>query len=365
MLTADVESTMIERFRSQVYTVNDFVGWHDRGELVLSPDFQRRRVWTLRAKSYLIDTIVRGMPIPQVFIRQIVHPSLRRTVREVVDGQQRLSTIIDFIDRKFTILPVHNPELARKPYDNLPEGIQRGILEYPLTVNVLNGNNDAEVLEIFSRINAYSITLNRQEKLNAEYSGAFKQAMHKLARQHLAYWRNHRVLTSMQITRMRDVDLTADLVATMMTTLHDGSDHIREHFKVYDDGFPLEDTVRFQFDYVLTLIENMMGVPIEETSFRRIPLFYPLFTATYDTAFGFGSESTTPHCVVTDDGLVEINVALQGLDDAVKGRELEGNAGEFIRATQRGTNSLTNRRVRHEFLKEVIQPFFNNENPGK
>ena len=358
MLTADVESTMIEKFRSQIYTVNDFVGWHDRGELVLSPNFQRRRVWTLRAKSYLIDTIVRGMPIPQVFIRQIVHPSARRTVREVVDGQQRLSTIIDFIDGKFTILPVHNLDMARKTYDNLPEVIQRGILEYPLTVNVLNGNNDAEVLEIFSRINAYSITLNRQENLNAEFSGAFKQSVHMLARRHLAYWRNHRILTPMQITRMGDVDLTADLVATMMTTLHDGSSHIREYFKTYDDEFQMEEIISVQFDYILSLIEKLLGVPIEETEFRRTPLFYPLFTATYATTFGFGSQDACPANILIEDGVVAINVALQGLSDAVKDRDLDGDAGEFIRATQRGTNSLASRNTRHEFLRKIIQPFF-------
>ena len=356
MVVTEVASTTSERFRSQVYTVNDFVGWHDRGELMLSPEFQRRRVWNLRAKSYLIDTIVRGMPIPQAFIRQIVHPSARRTVREVVDGQQRLSTIIDFIDGKFTVLPVHNSEISRTTYHNLSETIQRAILEFPLTVNVLSGSSDADVLEIFARINAYSITLNRQEKLNAEYSGAFKQAMHRLARRHLAYWRNHNILSATQITRMGDVDLTADLVATVMTELQQGSGHIVTHYKMYDDEFPLEDVIGTQFNYILSLIEKMIGVPIEDTEFRRTPLFYPLFTASYD--FGFGSNSTHPERVLDENGTVEVNIALQNLSDHVRVREAEGKIREFTRATQRGTNSLSNRKIRHEFLKKAITPYF-------
>lgn len=356
MVVEGSTSTMVERFRSQVYTVNDFVGWHDRSELLLSPEFQRRGVWNLRAKSYLIDSIVRGMPIPQVFIRQVVHPSARRTVREVVDGQQRLSSIIDFIDGKFSVLPVHNPEISRTKYSDLPEHIQEGILNYPLAVNVLIGSDDADVLEIFSRINAYSITLNRQEKLNAEYSGAFKQAMHRLARKHLAYWRSHRILSPTQITRMVDVDLTADLVATMMTELRQGSGHIKDHFKEYDDEFPLENVVGVQFNHILSLIENMVGVPIEGTEFRRTPLFYPLFTAAYDVVFGFGSESTCPTRELYEDGVVQTNIALQELSDKVKTREVDGSVGEFIRATQRGTNSLINRKIRHEFLKSIINP---------
>lgn len=358
MVAAEVASTSIQRFRPQVFTISDFIGWYERGELVLSPDFQRRQVWSLQAKSYLIDSIVRGMPIPQVSIRETIHPSARRIVREVVDGQQRLSAIIDFIEGKFTVLPVHNPEIAREKYAVLPEGTQRVILGFPLTVNVLIGNSDADVLEIFSRINAYSITLNRQEKLNAEYSGAFKQAMHRLARRHLAYWRKHKILSSTQIARMGDVDLTADLVATMMTNLHQGSAHIGDHYKKYDEEFLLEDVAEFQFNHILSLIEEMVGVPIEETEFRRTPLFYPLFTATYDTVFGFRSESIDPERILDENGAVEINIALQELSDKVRGREVEGNAGEFVRATQRGTNLLSNREIRHEFLKNIIHPAF-------
>ena len=358
MVVSEAIGTTIERFRSHVYTVNDFIGWHDRGELILSPDFQRRRVWNLRAKSYLIDTIVRGMPIPQIFIRQVVHPSARRTVREVVDGQQRLSSIVDFVDGKFTVLPVHNSDIARRHYADLPESTQRDILEFPLTVNVLTGSSDADVLEIFSRINAYSITLNRQEKLNAEYSGAFKQTIHRLARKHLAYWRNHRILSPTQITRMGDVDLTADLVATMMTELHHGSRHIEAHYKKYDDEFELEGQIGVQFNHILTAIERVVGIPIENTEFRRTPLFYSLFTALYDTAFGFGSTSLQPSKELAHDAVVEINAALQELSDKVKARETERNVEEFVRAVQRGTNTLTSRKLRHEFLKALISPFF-------
>ena len=364
MVTEEQTGTTVERFRSQIYTVNDFVGWHDRGELALSPDFQRRRVWTLRAKSYLIDTIARGMPIPQIFIRQIIHPSARRTLREVVDGQQRLSTIVDYIDGKFTVLPVHNPDIARITYGNLPELTQRAILEYPLTVNVLSGNSDADVLEIFSRINAYSITLNRQEKLNAEYSGAFKQAAHRLARRHLEYWRTHGILSSTQIARMGDVDLTADLVATMMTELHHGSRHIEEHYKKYDDEFLLYDVIETQFNCILSTIQDMIGVSIETTEFRRTPLFYSLFTSTYDTAFGFGSTSLDPKSELKDHGEIGINEALQELSDRVKSADMEGSAEEFLRAIQRGTNTLTSRKLRHAFLKATITPFFDHRNCG-
>jgi len=104
-------------FQAQIYRINDISGWHDRRELTLAPEFQRRSVWSPRAKSYLIDSILRGMPLPQFFFREIVHPKDKRTVREVVDGQQRLSAILGFIAGEFKILPMHNVDFAREDVD--------------------------------------------------------------------------------------------------------------------------------------------------------------------------------------------------------------------------------------------------------
>src|SRR5437764_1428576 len=80
------------------YRVSDFVSWQRTGSLELSPSFQRRPVWENGAKSLLIDTISRGFPMPVLFLRD--SPSGLDTmepVREVVDGQQRIRTVMSFV----------------------------------------------------------------------------------------------------------------------------------------------------------------------------------------------------------------------------------------------------------------------------
>ena len=52
----------MKNFDTRVYSISDFLEWHRNGLLELSPDFQRREVWSEKAKSYLIDTILRGNP---------------------------------------------------------------------------------------------------------------------------------------------------------------------------------------------------------------------------------------------------------------------------------------------------------------
>ena len=108
-----------------VYKVSDFLSWQRAGSLTLSPKFQRRPVWPAGAKSYLIDSIVRGIPVPIIFLRQRTNLETLEPQREVVDGQQRLRTIITFVapallkdyDKAkdaFTVKRTHNADIAGK-----------------------------------------------------------------------------------------------------------------------------------------------------------------------------------------------------------------------------------------------------------
>jgi len=51
---------------TKIYNINDFLNWYERDELEISPKYQRNPVWNLKAKSYLIDTVIRGFPISQI-----------------------------------------------------------------------------------------------------------------------------------------------------------------------------------------------------------------------------------------------------------------------------------------------------------
>ena len=53
-----------------VYKVSDFLSWQRADSLSLSPSFQRRSVWPIAAKSFLIDTVVRGLPMPIIILRE-------------------------------------------------------------------------------------------------------------------------------------------------------------------------------------------------------------------------------------------------------------------------------------------------------
>ena len=83
----------MDRVDYQSLIVQDIRNLDNSGELNYSPWYQRRSVWTTPQKSYLINTLIEQKPIPAIYIRYSLDLDRGKTVREVVDGQQRIRAI--------------------------------------------------------------------------------------------------------------------------------------------------------------------------------------------------------------------------------------------------------------------------------
>src|SRR5690606_42073775 len=98
--------------------VQDLLAAHTRGELDVSPWYQRRSVWTQAHKAYLINSIFNKMPVPTIYLRHTLDLALERTVKDVVDGQQRSRSLPAFRDNLFTA--PHPEPRHRQPSDHPP-----------------------------------------------------------------------------------------------------------------------------------------------------------------------------------------------------------------------------------------------------
>ena len=136
----------------------------------LHPDYQRNKVWDLQRKSRLIESLIMNIPIPPIFLYE-VSPSKY----EVMDGLQRISTIIDFLNNKFTLKGLEIwQELNGYLYKELIPEIQAAIGSRYLSGSVIlsDSKNTKEKQDelkrlVFERLNTGGITLTKQEIRNA------------------------------------------------------------------------------------------------------------------------------------------------------------------------------------------------------
>ena len=141
----------MKAFDVRAYSISDFLEWSEEEKLELSPQFQRRSVWSTSAKAFLADTIIRGKPFPKIIIMQKFVDG--RTIRVVVDGQQRLRAILGFLSDGIRISRAHNKEYGGKFFSQLPKELRDNFLAYEVGCDVLGDSPMSELLDIFARIN--------------------------------------------------------------------------------------------------------------------------------------------------------------------------------------------------------------------
>ena len=104
-----------------------------RHELEISPEFQRNNVWKSSQMSELVESILMGIPIPVIYLFED-----RDGNKQIVDGKQRITTIIDFQDDKFTLNGLHvMPSYNGKKFSTLPPKMRGAFEDYQLSFYII------------------------------------------------------------------------------------------------------------------------------------------------------------------------------------------------------------------------------------
>ncbi len=211
----------MDRVDYESLIIQDLLNFHRDKSLNISPWYQRRSVWSEPQKAYLINTIFEQKPVPSLYVRHQIDVDAEKSIKEVVDGQQRIRSILSYRDDDFA---ARHPEHKKKvKYSELTKGQREAFVATKLSVGYLIGAQDQDVIEIFGRINSISKTLNPQEKRNAQYSGDFKHFSLSQAAERLPFWRATDIFTATDISRMQEVQFVSDLAINMINGLSDFS----------------------------------------------------------------------------------------------------------------------------------------------
>lgn len=332
----------MERVDYQSLIIQDLINLEKKHELNLNPWYQRRSVWNDSQKSYLINTLFERKPIPAIYIRHSLDLEKGKSIKEVVDGQQRSRAIIGYCNNEFSAI---FPETQKRvKYEKLTHAQKQNFLLTPIPVGYLQGADDADVIDIFARINSVAKTLNAQEKRNALYSGYFKQLSVKESVKRLEFWRQYEIFSANDIARMAEVQFISDVIVNFLEGLTNyNSSKLNKYYKKFDYEFDKANEMSARLEKVFNYLINIEPNAIKETIFKRPPLFFSLMVAL--------DNLKKVDLKMLEKGLYKIDEIFNS-DVPVSERDKEDI--EFYNASSSTTQGMAQRQIRNDYIKSFI-----------
>lgn len=251
------------KFRIEIWTISQIKESYDKGKLNLNPPYQRRFIWSLSDQQTLIDSILRGYAIPNIFLFE-----KNKNEFEMVDGQQRTRTIIGFIDKQFkTQEGIY--------YDKQIHDPVFGKYQIPITIiEKLDKNESIE--EFYALVNKAGIHLNRPELKKAEYFDTnFLKLVTELSDN--VDFQNLDIFTDATTKRMNDIDFISELVTYLIEGISDKKLKVDRAFEK-DITATESKKLKTEFLKVIKVFKEFnTRFPLKKTRYKQRNDFYTLF----------------------------------------------------------------------------------------
>jgi len=306
-------------------------------KLDLAPSFQRRFVWTQEHQEQFIDTIIKGYPFPEIYVCQ-GETDVKRiiTKQKVIDGQQRLTTIMNYINDSFD-----KPLKLIKRFDDLNGEERTRFLEYQIVVRDIGKVEDEVVREIFRRINLTKFKLDDIEIHNAIYDGQFIQIAKSLSKE--IPLEKYEVFHDSEITRMVDIHFFLSVMATLEKGGYFARDSeiekcVEEFNDLFENAILRKSQILKAFSYI-----DKLDLPLDSIWFRKSNFFTLVVEFSKNTA-------------IDSMDFTSIREKLSNFEKLVlENKNTSQNIyGEYYRYMYTGTNDRKARVRRAEILLDYI-----------
>lgn len=311
--------TVANELRVTDYTVNDIFVNYLEDNFYVNRRYQRKLVWKLDEKRLLIDSILKGIPLPAVLIAQYKLSETNKTVLEIVDGMQRLNAIVSFLMGDFGIeyegqICYFDPNAYAETFQLLNEGklhVHTHLLPKELCIKfyryqvpaIITGQDNDTIELIFTRINSTGRKISSHDLRQSTAVGEFPDLVRRIAshirkdytyedRINLAdmpkisvgparngfgvdidtvFWRRHDLITAQNMAESKDEEIIESLVASVL--LDRGCRKSKIYLdRLYEKGSQLNSEIE------LKIVEQ--GKDALEKSFTRI---FDIFDRIFET----------------------------------------------------------------------------------
>jgi hypothetical protein len=318
--------------------------------LVLQPSFQRKLVWNNKHIESFIETILLGLPFPEIYFADGEINLEKQTSKTlVVDGQQRLSTIYRYITSSSDL------ELEKiKKFEDLTPEEQTNFFDYQIVIRELGRISEGQIRDIFKRINSVNYALNAVEISNALYEGEFINTAKLILQKNESLFKEDNVFESVfsagEVSRMKDLEYMLLMMSTVEEKGYFISDKEVETYVIrYDSNYPNKDAIIADFYEVFSLIVSCKLRP--DSLWNKRSSF---FTLAVELVKFKRKHSSIPQA----ENLRNLLNSLESTLDENKNKDTKSNKySQYYYYTHQGTTSKKGRRIRGEVLREHLEKF--------
>lgn len=218
--------------------IHSVIDMFDNGLLIVDESYQRRSVWNDKDNVRLIETILLNYVVPELFFWPAdIDPDSGKTITHIVDGQQRINAIDDFVageyklDIKYLTNEVVKQKYGNKFFNEFEPDDKRFFWSYKLTIIDIDPKaSKQDIIDMFNRLNMTDYSLNYQEKRNG-LSGKFAELAKTIASEPI--WKDFKLFKPNDVRRMKDVEFSASLILLFKEGIIDQTDQT-ELNRAYD-----------------------------------------------------------------------------------------------------------------------------------
>lgn len=344
-----IENTVIES-RPIKWIIDEF----RKGNLYVDDSFQRNYVWINKDRISLIETILLGYSIPEIYLWETdTNPETGDTRYSIVDGQQRIKTIAQFVNGGLKLtdsgLEEKTATYRGKQFDGLENGQKSDFWSYKVSVRFVSKNvSRDEIIRMFLRLNKTSNALNPQELRHAEFHGDFISASLEIAS--FPHWKSWGTFTDLEVRRMSDVQFASTLIIYIRSGFEDETTQtsINKFYDLLNESYPERDkdieTIKKTLDYIELIVTES---PSLASVLQKKTHAYTIFTIA-----NYLMESGQPA-----QGIGEKLKLWYEWHDGVSSAppELKDLAANYRRLTSEGVQKKANRQQRFEILRKYLE----------
>lgn len=330
--------------------------------LVVDRTYQRKTVWGVKDNIRLIETILLKLIIPEIFLWDFdTNPNNGTTITHIVDGQQRINAIFEFIAGKYKLQKKYLTDneiiekYGDKYFEDLDDDTKKSIWSYEMSIIYLDKDfSIEEVRKMFYRLNLTDYNLNEQEKRNS-LNSKFGVVSEELANEE--FWIQYKVFSPRDVRRMQDIEYCSSILVLAREGIIDQTKNERldQIYKEFCEDYKDSESDVQKVHGAMELIKKLTKGETKGFVNKKIQM-YTLFSVMFD--FEENNIEVSEDIIQMFSSFEQCYTIFKNEYDLQGETEGERKILEYLKkyklASSEGVNKLTNRMIRFEVLKKIL-----------